>query len=245
MLKILSKQDISKPKAVIFDTDNTLYPYRPAHKHALDIVILKASKILKVDKNRFLEAYKHSRDEVKEQLGNTASSHSRLLYFQKTIENIGLGTKIFLSLDLEQTYWREFLSNARIFPGVFEFIKQLKNNNIKIVNITDLTTQIQFRKIVYFGLDKYFDYVVTSEEVGIDKPGIDSFSAALNKLKYNPQDIWMIGDNLYCDIKGANSVGMVSFLKTQRIKENLVDEKIKPCVMFDNYKELVTLVEKF
>ena len=35
--------------------------------------------------------------------------------------------------------------------------------------VTDLTAQIQFRKIVYFGLDHYFDHMVTSERQ-YDKP---------------------------------------------------------------------------
>jgi len=83
-----------------------------------------------------------------------------------------MGTRIFLALDLEQTYWREFLVNTRLFPGVREFLQQLKSIGIKTANITDLTAQIQFRKMVYFGLDEYFDYVVTSEEAGCDKPNI-------------------------------------------------------------------------
>ena len=60
--------------------------------------------------------------------------------------------------------------NTRLFPGVREFLQQLKSIGIRTANITDLTAQIQFRKMVYFGLDEYFDYVVTSEEAGCDKP---------------------------------------------------------------------------
>ena len=35
MLKVLTKDIIAKPKAVIFDTDNTLYPYDTAHSAAI------------------------------------------------------------------------------------------------------------------------------------------------------------------------------------------------------------------
>ena len=34
------------PKAVIFDTDNTLYPYEPSHRAALKALFNKASKTL-------------------------------------------------------------------------------------------------------------------------------------------------------------------------------------------------------
>ena len=72
-------------------------------------------------------------------------------------------------LDLEQTYWRTFLINCKLFSGVLDFVQLLKSKGIATANITDLTAQIQFRKLVYFGLDEYFDYVVTSEEAGKDK----------------------------------------------------------------------------
>jgi putative hydrolase of the HAD superfamily len=54
-------------------------------------------------------AFKDARNEIKKRLGTVASSHSRLLYMQRAIEKLGLGTRILLVLDLEQTYWRTFL----------------------------------------------------------------------------------------------------------------------------------------
>ena len=41
MLEVLSTQKIIKPKAVIFDTDNTLYLYEPAHKSAINALFLR------------------------------------------------------------------------------------------------------------------------------------------------------------------------------------------------------------
>jgi len=210
MLTIMSKKNLSRPKAIIFDTDNTLYPYLPAHRAALKLVKLKAVELLGVDEESFMKAFNVSRKEVKDQLGATASSHSRLLYFQKTIEHLGMGTKIFLTLDLEQTYWREFLANARLFPGVKDFLMQLQKDKVKTANITDLTAQIQFRKMVYFGLDNLFDYVVTSEEAGSDKPSREPFQLALNKLNIDAKDIWVVGDDPQSDISGGKKFGMVT-----------------------------------
>ena len=59
-----------------------------------------------------------------------------------------------------------------------------------------MTAQIQFRKLVYFGLDEFFDYVVTSEEAGADKPDKMPFKVALEKLQLEPENIWMIGDKI-------------------------------------------------
>ena len=201
------------PKAVIFDTDNTLYPYLPAHKEATRAVEEKVEKQLGIDKVIFRSAFIEARQEIKNRLGNVASSHSRLLYMQRTIEKLELGTRILTTLDLEQTYWRTFLSNCKLFPGVLDFIQLLKSKGVITANITDLTAQIQFRKLVYFGLDEFFDYVVTSEEAGADKPDKRPFEVALEKLKMDSDSIWMIGDNPMTDMVGAGEMGMIKIQK--------------------------------
>lgn len=205
----------NKPSAVIFDTDNTLYEYDFAHIKANQAVIEKAESILGVNKALFIQTLDVAKKEIKSRLGETASSHNRLLYYQRTIELLGMSTQIFITLDLEQTYWRTFLSHCSLFDGVVEFIKMLKSHNIKTAIITDLTAQIQFRKIVYFGLDDLFDYIVTSEESGYDKPHKISFELVLDKIN-TTGDIWMIGDSCNADIIGANEFNMTTIQKVHK-----------------------------
>jgi putative hydrolase of the HAD superfamily len=183
------------PSAVVFDTDNTLYPYEPAHRAALAAAEAKACKLLGVDERRFREAFAEARETVKRQLGETASSHSRLLYYQRAIELLGMKTQLLMTLDLEQTYWRSFLAASKLFPDVKEFVLDLRSAGIATAIITDLTSQIQFRKLIYFGLDDCFDFVVTSEEAGVDKPAFAPFRLALSKLQVAPAEVWMIGDD--------------------------------------------------
>ena len=230
------------PKAVIFDTDNTLYPYLPAHKEATRAVEEKVEKQLGIDKEIFRSTFIEARKEIKNRLGNVASSHSRLLYMQRTIEKLEFGTRILTTLDLEQTYWRTFLSSCKLFPGVLEFIQLIKSKGIVTANITDLTAQIQFRKLVYFGLDEFFDYVVTSEEAGADKPDKRPFEVALDKLKIDSKNIWMIGDDPKTDMVGAGNMGIIKIQKTHDdIQVN--DSGIgKPHLVFNNYSELISLI---
>ena len=243
MLKILTEKKISKPKAIIFDTDNTLYLYEVAHSAAINAVSEKAENILGISKKEFENAYEISKKDIKAKLGATASSHSRLLYFQRTIEHLGLRTRILLTLDLEQTYWRTFLANARLFSHVKEFILLLKSNGIATANITDLTAQIQFRKMVYFGLDEYFDYVVTSEEAGHDKPDPKPFQIALDKLKIEASKIWMIGDSPKEDMEGAGFFGII---KVQKIHQNVSigKDSSKPDIVFKEYSSLSNYFKK-
>jgi len=190
------------PDAVLFDTDNTLYSYDPAHQAAMRAVRIKAARLFGIEQVKFDEAFETARKTVKGRLRDTASSHSRLLYFQQMLEIIGLGSQVLLALDLEQTYWRTFLSNAQLFEGIKDFLDDLRIASVPTAIVTDLTAQIQFRKIVYFGLDHYFDYIVTSEEAGCDKPHEAQFQLALEKMRPKGDRIWMIGDSPVNDIRG-------------------------------------------
>tara|TARA_R110001583_G_scaffold149372_1_gene301453 strand:+ start:13503 stop:14246 length:744 start_codon:yes stop_codon:yes gene_type:complete len=191
------------PDAILFDTDNTLYHYEPAHEAAQNAVRKKVCNVFSIEPEQFDQAFMKARGEIKSRLGSTASSHSRLLYMQRMLELMGLGSQVLLALDFEQTYWRTFLSNAVLFDDVKELLDDLRLLSIPTAIVTDLTSQIQFRKIVYFGLDHYFDYIVTSEEAGFDKPHAAPFEIALEKMKPKGNNVWMIGDNPINDIKGA------------------------------------------
>jgi HAD superfamily hydrolase (TIGR01549 family) len=193
------------PDAVLFDTDNTLYAYDPTHHAAMAAVRSKVTKTFSISAAQFDSAFRDARTEIQTRLGATASSHSRLLYFQRMLEILGLGSQVLLALDFEQTYWRTFLSNAVLFDGVKELLDDLRMLGIPTAIVTDLTAQIQFRKIVYFGLDAYFDYIVTSEEAGFDKPHAAPFELAVQKMKPKGQCIWMIGDNPVNDIRGGRT----------------------------------------
>lgn len=203
-----------RPEVVLFDADNTLYDADHAHKLAMQAVTAKACKLLGIAPQVLGVAYREARDDVKQRLGNTASSHSRLLYFQSLIEQVGMKTQPVMALDLEQTYWRAFLNASTLFPDAHDFIRDLRSAGIRTAVVTDLTAQIQFRKLIYFGLDEYFDYVVTSEEAGADKPARAPFEIALNKLVCEAEAAWMIGDNPEADIKGAARFGIVTIHKT-------------------------------
>ncbi len=191
------------PDAILFDTDNTLYPYDPAHAAAQQAVREKVVQRFGIAPEDFDQAFKSARAEVKNRLQHTASSHSRLLYLQRMLEILGLGSQVLLALDFEQTYWRTFLSHATLFDEVKELLDDIRLLGIPIAIVTDLTAQIQFRKVVYFGLDHYFDCIVTSEEAGFDKPHEAPFRIALEKMRPKGDCIWMIGDNPVNDIRGA------------------------------------------
>ena len=233
-----------RPAAVLFDTDNTLYPYDPPHAAAMAAVKAKATSSLGLAPSDFDVAFKSARSEVKARLGHTAASHSRLLYMQRMLELLGLGSQVLTALDLEQTYWRTFLGSAQLFPGLHEVLDLIRMFRIPTAIVTDLTAQIQFRKVVYFDLDHYFDFIVTSEEAGSDKPAAAPFEIALEKMRPTDGPLWMIGDNPVNDIQGARErVGAVTI---QKIHDGVVEGQGEQCpdAAFTHYRELAEFLRR-
>tara|TARA_A100001015_G_C15023412_1_gene729209 strand:+ start:1599 stop:2372 length:774 start_codon:yes stop_codon:yes gene_type:complete len=239
---------LSRPDAILIDIDNTLFPYDEAHNSALDEVKNKMMKMLNINESYFKKKYTSAKSHVKKELIDTASSHSRLIYFQKMMELMNLGSSISLALDFEKTYWRTFMLNMKIFECVKEFFDELRLKNIPLVAITDLTAEIQFKKLIFLELENFFEYVVTSEESGKDKPNKNSFKLAIKKLnityKLEDQHFWMIGDNLIKDMIGSKeAINATTILKLRKeVKNN--NRIYTPDATFTNFFHLKQFVSK-
>ena len=245
MVKVYSPERFDRlPDAILFDTDNTVYPYNPAHAAAYAAVRDKVVARFSIKPEQFDTAFKEAREQVKTRLKHTAASHSRLLYLQRMLEIMGLGSQVLLALDFEQTYWRTFLSNAILFDEVKELLDDLRLLGIPTAIVTDLTAQIQFRKVVYFGLDHYFDFIVTSEEAGFDKPHAAPFQIALEKMRPKGDCIWMIGDNPVNDIRGGRET--INAVTLQKVHEGtpLGTGENAPHASFGEFGELRRLIAR-
>ena len=233
------------PDGIMFDTDNTLYSYEPAHRKAMVALKKKISISLNVDIKDVEINFNKGRAEVKKLLKGTAASHSRLLYLQRMLEFFGLGSQVSYALDFEQTYWRVFLSEAKLFTGLEKLLEELRLLQVPMAIVTDLTAQIQFRKMVYFNLDHYFDYIVTSEEAGFDKPHRLPFEISLKKMNLNKkQNIWFIGDNPKNDIEGAKR--NINATTLQKIHKGIIRTtgRYQADLEFDNFNDLARFITK-
>lgn len=242
-MKLYNKEKFKAlPSAFLFDTDNTLYAYDKPHKAAMMAVKSKVIGMFSISEDDFEKSFALARKDVKKRLDGTASSHSRLLYMQRMMEILGLGSQVLLALDLEQTYWRTFLSEAVLFDDVKDLLDDLRILAIPAIVVTDLTAQIQLRKLVYFGLENSFNFVVTSEEAGYDKPHEAPFKIALEKANAKSGDIWMIGDNPINDIHGSKKTIQATTL--QKIHSGISPGKgeCQPDGSFENFSELRKLI---
>ena len=212
-----AKAFAARPACVLLDLDNTLYDYKVCNDAGMNAARALAQQTLNLAPADFDTCFAAARTELKARLGRTAASHSRLLYFQRTVERAGFGSQPFGVLQLEQAFWRAYLGAARLHSGVLDFLDDLRIAGVPSVIVTDLTTQIQMRKMILLGLDKHIEWLVTSEEIGADKPAALAFEVALAKLGGVEGPVWFIGDNPEADLAGAKAA--INAVTLQKIDE--------------------------
>ena len=187
-----------RPDLVVCDLDGTLYEYEVCHAAGMESLYEFVKPQIGLSRTEFQTRIDQSRARVKARLGNTASSHSRLLYLEQFMIDNNLGFRPKLLLQGAQIYWSTFLSRMIIRPGVEEFLLTCRQLGIHVAVVTDLTSEIQLRKIVRLGLETYLDYFITSEFVGSDKVTMASFDLLkeLQNKQVNSFN-WYIGDSVY------------------------------------------------
>jgi putative hydrolase of the HAD superfamily len=225
-----------KYKAILLDIDDTLYCYDSAHSIAMKSVVEFFENEFKIDSTFVESVFETSRKKVHLELSETASSHNRLLYFQKMCEILEINPLKY-GIKIYNLYWDNYLENLKPFNGVYDLLKKYINN---ICLVTDLTAHIQYRKIQKLKINDYCNKMITSEEAGKEKPHPFIFMLALQKLKKSADEVCMIGDSFKKDILGANNLGIDSIWFNHKKKhESYVATTIKEVNTFDEMLRLV------
>ncbi len=223
-----------KVKGILLDIDNTLYDYDKTHMMSLKIVFDFFGSKFKLSSEVIIESYNKARANIHIELKGTASSHNRLLYFQRMCEILNINP-LNTAFKVYNLYWDSFLINMEKFDYVDQLLEKYKN---KICLITDLTAHIQYRKIAALGLDGYINKIVTSEEAGREKPHPYMFMSAVKKLNLNHDEICMIGDSFKKDIIGATNLGIKSYWLNRSLDVNISsNDLIQKCNTFKDIWE--------
>lgn len=110
------------PDAILFGFDNALYAREPAHAAAWKAVRDKVRGAYSIPLAEF--------DRAAGDTGRAAAARDRLVQFHRAIETMGMGSRIPIALDLEQTYRRIFMAHAAPFDGVREFLDDVRLSNL-------------------------------------------------------------------------------------------------------------------
>ncbi|MDZ5812601.1 HAD family hydrolase [Halorubrum sp. AD140] len=196
-------------EAVCFDLDNTLYPYPPCNE-AGKRAALAAFRERGYEMNRatFDELYATGRREAKRETGGTAASHSRHIYFKRALQRHADEHDAAAALAVADAYWEGYMDAMALCDGVASVFDALAAADTDVAIVTNLTTRVQLQKLARLGIDDRIDRLVTSEEVGREKPSALPFATTLAAFDCRPSEALMVGDNVDADVAGANAVGM-------------------------------------
>lgn len=182
-------------RAVLFDLDNTLYEYAPCNEAGKRAVIRFLAKKLNLSEKIVLEAYEKSRQTINGRLRGQAASHSRLLYLQTALETLTFRTQWHWQLQAEKLFWKEYLGTMALRPGIKKLLQNCRQKGWKIVLVSDLTSEIQIRKVKKLRIARLIDFLVTSEEAGQEKPSPGIVELALEKLGLSAEAVVLVGDS--------------------------------------------------
>lgn len=195
-------------KGLLIDLDGTFYEYERCNRAGLDAALLALAEA-GGHHPKDVEAHFHlSRQEVKRLLGLTASSHSRLLYFKHLVERLHGRTDPRLTIEMERRFWDGYFAQMALYPGIKHLLEEARRRGLKVAVVTNLTAHIQLRKLIHLGVEGHIDRLITSEEVGHEKPSRLIFEHALAQLGLGAHEVAMLGDDAHEDVAGARAVGI-------------------------------------
>lgn len=108
---------------------------------------------------------------------------------------------------LANLFRKERRSRHIVFPDTEPVLKNLVDT-YRLGLITNGASDLQREKIEGSGLDRYFDSITISGDVGVGKPDSKIFQAALDGLDVQAENMIMVGNSLKRDIAGAQQAGI-------------------------------------
>ena len=231
-------------KAIIFDFIGTLTDVK---NYSLEDSKMKlynaiAEAGFNVDVESFLEAYSQAHEKY------------RIIRYQKLIE---VTNAVWISEALNNLGFKTNPEDSRIKTAVNVFFEDYLNSlelrpcTKKLLNkvFTEyklgLVSNFTFAPVIYagirkLGINKFFNAILVSEEVGWRKPHPKIFEETLKRLKTTADEAVYVGDSPQEDIKGAQTVGMKTiFVSSQFYSlQNLQESLEKPDITVKNICEL-------
>ena len=200
---------------VIFDFDGTLVDFICSDVSALRMLAQYLDR--EIDENLFIET---AVDEIKnfhsiadQNLADPLQMHEYRL--KKTLERFG----VVYSEEHLKVYKDSMVNNCKPYKGVVSLLKKI-SVNYKIGLLTNAyDAGEQSARIANSGLEKYFNEIVISGEIGIYKPDPEIFKYILKKMESLPENTVFVGDSVAHDIKGAKNIGMKTVLVTESIPD--------------------------
>ncbi|KAF4945252.1 hypothetical protein FSARC_14470 [Fusarium sarcochroum] len=191
-----------------FDLDDTLHEFRKASRAATTHCLSRmASDNPHITLQDLQDQYqlilkKGTADAFTD--GKTSHDYRRAR-FSATLSHFGLSRNSVN--ELLEDYERVLVENLTLKPGAITLLEAIKSSGRKIAVITEGPQDAQERAVRDLGIDKYIDFLATTNYFGVAKiSGL--FRKVLDHLKIQRQDIVYIGDSQQRDVEPATKEGI-------------------------------------
>ena len=203
------------PKMILFDYGQTLVA-----EQKFDGVKGTAAVLQYAAKNKYnlsAEQVQTKANEINREFGRFDPKKRHL--FQVEIPNTmftpylyeSLGIEIALSnSEIDTVFWNAAASGTPT-KGIEDFLEYLKNKEIRTGVISNISYApcVVKERINSLLPKNAFEFIITSSNYIFRKPNKRIFDLALEKAELQPEDVWYIGDQYKCDVKGSLDAGML------------------------------------
>lgn len=210
---------------IFFDLDHTIWDFdRNAQETLMELYDLYQLEKLGLSSCQdFIATYTENNHQLwaEYHVGRITKEQLRTQRFNKTFRQLGVKPDQ-IPAQFEEDYVRISPTKTNLFMGSEKVLAYLqKKYSLHIISNGFKETTLTKMKVS--GLNPYFQNVIISEDVGVNKPHKAIFDYALNKAAAQKQESIMVGDSLEADIRGAQDYGMKAIYFNPMNKEKPLD----------------------
>jgi putative hydrolase of the HAD superfamily len=149
------------------------------------------------------------------ELGQVDSTSLSLEAWRRTLRACGCNDESVAQL-ATHTLLKLSRNGYRLFDDVTDLLAAVRRAGVPLGLITNGSADTQREKLRNLDLERWFDVVLISGEVGIAKPNASIFRLALRKLAAERERVWHVGDDLKADVAGARAAGITAVWLNRR-----------------------------
>jgi len=203
------------PKGILFDLDDTIIAYsaimeplwrqicrRYADRSALFNADELYGAIRKTSSWYWSDPERHRAGRT--DLHKTRRKIVNMAFGEMSVDNP------FLADEIADCFSEERELHVAFFPGAENALEILIERDVSLALVTNGESSKQRKKIDRFGLEKFFKSILIEGEVGFGKPEKEVYLRALHELGLDPEDVWMVGDNLEWEVAAPQRLGIFS-----------------------------------
>ena len=137
--------------------------------------------------------------------------------------------------------YEDFLGEGHYFiPGAEDMLEDL-SKSYHLYLASNGAVKVQRSRIESAGIEKYFENIFLSEQIGYEKPDIRFFEKCFAQIPgFKREEALILGDSLTSDIRGGKNAGILTVWFNPHRKQ--IEEGIVPDYEIGQLEELQTIL---